>query len=208
MGDPPMDPTPGYREDWLHRGLIALRPSLHSSGLHLPDLIHISVGFPSTKGLAKTGRVIGECWGASSSSDKAPHIFISPLIAEGVRALDVLVHELIHASGVPGHRADFKKLALAVGLTGKMTATEAGPGLKERLNAIIGGGLGDYPHAALSPEDRPTKKQTTRLLKAECEDCGSIIRVTQKVVDCPGLPTCACGGGFGLEGVRDEGGAE
>ena len=46
---------------------------------------------------------------------------------------------------------------------------------------------GDKP-IILRPDDRP-KKQSTRLLKAECPECGYTIRVSKKWADL-GLPTC------------------
>jgi len=40
--------------------------------------------------------------------------------------------------------------------------------------------------------DRQIKKQTTRMIKAECPSCGYTARISQKWVDV-GLPTCPCG---------------
>jgi hypothetical protein len=97
-----------------------------------------------------------------------------------------------HAAGT------FGKLARGIGLEGKLTATHAGEALKARLNAIADA-LGEYPHAALRPTMNE-KKQTTRLLKAQCSECGCVIRITRKWVDeaeghgslvCP-MPQCEC----------------
>jgi hypothetical protein len=51
---------------------------------------------------------------------------------------------------------------------------------------------GDKP-VILRPDDRP-KKQGTRMLKAECPECGYTIRLTKKWADV-GLPTCPTDGG-------------
>ena len=56
--------------------------------------------------------------------------------------------------------------------------------------------LGEYPHASLDLSKE--KKQITRLLKANGEGCGYVIRLTQTWADV-GLPTCCCGEDFRLE---------
>ena len=50
---------------------------------------------------------------------------------------------------------------------------------------------GDKP-IILRPDDRP-KKQSTRMLKAECPECGYTIRLAKKWADL-GLPTCPTDG--------------
>lgn len=186
------------REQWLSSAVSSLRPLFDNhTSLTLPDTIHVSVGFPSTRALSNSRRRIGECWSCDASKDGNPHVFVSPLIADGSIVLEVLTHELVHAAGIHGHRSDFRKVAIAVGLEGKMTATVAGDELKARLNVILGK-LGPYPHSVLSANGRPTKKQSTRLLKCECSKCSMIIRVTSKYINDPGLPVCRCGGMFGV----------
>lgn len=188
--------TETTREGWLQQAVEALRPDIVAVGLSLPEKVHVSVGFPSRKALSSRNQTIGQCWQGEHSASGFPQVYISPLIGDGTRVLDVLLHELIHASGIRGHKADFKRPAVALGLTGKMTETTATEELAARLNALLAE-IGEYPHPVLSA-GATVKKQTTRLLKAECGDCSAIIRVTQKVVDDPGLPSCACGGLFCL----------
>lgn len=105
--------------------------------------------------------------------------------------LDVLVHELVHAADDcrSGHKGAFRRLATAIGLTGRMTATVAGPELAARLHALAEE-LGPYPHAALDASMR--KKQSTRMLKVVCPDCGYAVRTTNKWLEI-GVPTCPCG---------------
>lgn len=186
------------REQWLQSAISRLRLAYTHIGLTLPPTIHVSVGFPSSRALSARKRVLGECWHPQASKDNCSQIYLSPLIPDGVSLLAALIHELIHACGISGHREDFGKPARLLGLTGKMTCTVPGPELTERLNALITK-IGPCPHPALSASDRPTKKQSTRLLKAVCDECECIIRLSAKVVDDPGLPTCACGGQFDLE---------
>ena len=75
--------------------------------------------------------------------------------------------------------------------------------------------LGALPHAKLSGQSSGPKKQTTRMLKAECDTCGFTFRATRtwlcEVVDeavrvrvmyCP-LPDC--GGSMAVD-LGDDGG--
>lgn len=187
------------REEYLTRAITVMRPWFAKAGAAIPDKIRVAVGFPSKRALSVKRRRVGECWCPSASKDGANEVFISPFLGNGVEALAVLVHELTHAAvGIHvGHKGAFRKTAVAVGLTGKMTATSPSPELMERLNALAAK-IGDYPHAALDPTKGPIKKQTTRMVKAECEDCGYTIRTTRKWIE-QGLPTCVCGGAFEVE---------
>lgn len=69
-----------------------------------------------------------------------------------------------------------------------MRSTQAGTQLTDRLNDLCNQ-LGPYPHATLNTNAPDRKKQSTRLLKAECLMCGYAIRLTQKWVKV-GLPIC------------------
>jgi hypothetical protein len=188
------------REKWLLEATQQLRPLFREQGANIPD-IYVSVGWP--KGSRGANHAIGQCW--PKSADGTPAVFISPELPNAAHVLHVLVHELVHATvGCDaGHRGPFRKLALAVGLEGKMTSTHAGPDLAQRLHAL-GDTLGEYPHSALAPN--AIKKQTTRMVKLECmawdaDDtgeggCGMVIRTTRKWLETIGEPHCACGGRF------------
>jgi hypothetical protein len=39
------------------------------------------------------------------------------------------------------------------------------------------------------------KKQSTRMLKLECDECGYVVRTTQKWINV-GVPVCHCGAEF------------
>jgi hypothetical protein len=153
-------------------------------------VVHVTVGFPSTRAISTKKRRIGECWLPSAAADGAPHIFISPILGDEGEVAATLVHELVHAA-LPegtGHTKPFAQLAKRTGLAGKPTATVAGEELKSELSALLKE-LGPYPHSALRADGRPTKKQTTRLLKAVCEKCGYTVRVTGKWLEV-GPPIC------------------
>jgi hypothetical protein len=183
------------REEWLEAAVKLMTPRFKSVGFKVPD-IHVSVGWPSIRGMSAKAPRIGECWDKSSSDDKISHIFISPRLddvtgEQGV--LSVLVHEVDHAvvGNECGHKGAFRKCALAVGLEGKMTSTHAG---KDLMGAIKDWSktLGGFPHAKLNPEMKPAKKQSTRMIKCECKDCGYIARTTNKWIEEKGAPICPC----------------
>ena len=173
------------REEWLQVATDKMRSDLFASnGYELPP-VRVSVGFPSN---SRGGKVIGQCH--YSASDGMPQIFIHPTLEEGTRALDVLAHELVHATlgaGL-GHKGAFKRCAESIGLTGQMTATTAGDNLKAWLVELIAE-IGEYPHAKL---DASGPKQSTRLLKCECLSCGYIARVSAKWLGELGEPVCPC----------------
>jgi hypothetical protein len=171
------------RESWLNAGVAELK-SLFAPHAEVPPC-KVSVGFP---GGGSARKRIGEAWHPKAAADGVSQVFISPTLIDPVRCLDVLAHELIHVVHPDaGHKAPFKRLALAIGLTGKMTATVAGPELEPKLQAIAAT-LGEYPHAQLNLSSK--KKQGTRLIKASCPGCTYVVRITQKWLTEAGAPYC------------------
>jgi hypothetical protein len=108
----------------------------------------------------------------------------------------VLLHEMLHAAlgQEAGHGKSFKRLATDVGLTGPVRSTVAGEKLSRHISDLVNSGLGEYPHAPLTLGGAGTKPQTTRLLKASCNECGYTVRLTQRWI-ANGLPLCSCGAG-------------
>lgn len=183
------------REEWLVSAVEALRPMFAEQASDIPA-VKVSVGWPGGRG--RKNKVIGQCWHPDSAADGAAHIFVSPVLSAPVEVLETLVHELVHAvdRNASGHKGAFTKLAKALGLTGKMTATVASDDLRLVL-ADMADRLGEYPHGALvglptDGADGP-KKQGTRMLKIECvEGSGYTVRMTRKWLDEYGTPTCPC----------------
>lgn len=196
------------REGWLNAAVELLRPRFKAHKKPIPKQVRVTCGWPSKSALAAKSRRIGECWSSEASGDKHVEIFISPylsgarVVGKGdnakdrgiVGVLDTLVHELVHAAvGLRcGHRGEFKRLALELGLEGPMKSCGAGAELEEDLLKIAKV-LGPYPHAKLDKMTNGSKKQTTRLLKVECPGCGCLCRMSRKCVEEPGVPTCSCG---------------
>ncbi len=180
------------RENWLNTATTALKPLFHASGFIVPGNIRITCGWPSVGALAAKSMRIGECWSDTASKDMHFEIFISPLIADPLAVLAILAHELVHATVGLGakHGAPFKRCAQSIGLVGKMTATTAGEQLTTRLNALVGD-LGPYLHAQiLAGATNGRKKQTTRMVKVECQACGYTARTTAKWLEQSGAPLC------------------
>lgn len=178
------------RDEWLAKAITALQSDFAKAGTPLPD-VRASIGFPASRARPGHKQSIGECW-SGAASDGTPQLWISPVLSDPVSVLAVLVHELVHAAiGCEhGHRGPFRKLALAVGLEGKMTATVAGPDLTERLEKIAGK-LGPFPHAAINIDGR--KKQKPRNLKVACvnaPECDFKVRMTRLIIDTHGCPCC------------------
>lgn len=180
------------REGWLVAAMQLLdQKFFHANGYTLPDKLSISCGFP--RGSKKA---IGQCWDPKVTKDGTVHMFICPTIGEGIRVLDITLHEMIHASvGIKcKHRGPFKKLAREFGLEGKLTATFVTPGteLHAKLATILTQ-LGDYPHSALvnktpdvdeDGEDKPKRKVT--LISSQNPDYKLVIR--RSVIEEYGMP--------------------
>ena len=202
------------REEWLNRFMDAARPVFASRGLTIPAKVRLAIGFTSA---GQRGKRIGECWSDLASADGAFEIFIVPGIDDAARIAGILTHELVHAAvGLKaGHGAVFAKAARALGLEGKMTATTEGPEWDAWARPILKR-LGALPHAKLTGQSSGPKKQTTRMLKAECDACGFTVRGTRtwlcettedgetraKLLRCPDL---ACAGFLAVD-LGDAGG--
>lgn len=182
------------REQWLMVLTDTLREDFQKIGAPLPSKIKLSCGWPSCGATSKESRIVlGECWSTSLSRGGNIEIFISPIVDESLDVGRILTHELVHAAiGVGmGHGTRFRRVALAMGLTGPMRSTPAGPKLRERLNTLINL-WGPYPHASLSTMNNARKTQSTRLRKVICPACGYTVRTTTRWLEV-GFPTCPCG---------------
>jgi hypothetical protein len=184
------------RETWLNLMTDKyIRPMFASKGYTIPANIRMSCSLASggihTKKHQKRF-TLGECYAPSMSSDDSIQIMIVPNLADSARVLDVLVHELVHATvgNKEGHNHVFKACANAVGLEGKMTSTNAGEWLKALINEWIKV-EGEYPHATLATR---YKKQSTRLHKCDCIHCGYTMRISSKWLKLA-TPRCPLGHG-------------
>jgi SprT-like family len=175
------------REEYLTAAIGEVRPIFAAEGLTLPARIRVACGFPST---ASRSGAVGQCWADTASADGHIEILISPVLDDPSRVMDVLIHELCHATpGAMNHGRAFGLAASRMGLVqaaSSWKATIAGPEFQTLYGAIIQS-LGPYPHASLAAGG--PKKQSTRMLKAACPRCGYTVRLTAKWAGL-GLPIC------------------
>lgn len=189
------------RETWLAAVAQEMAIWFDELGYPLPPY-RCAVGFPST---GRKGNRIGECWDASASADGRHEILIRPDQDDPEFVAGILAHELVHAAvGIPaGHGPKFRAVATAIGLTGRMTATVPGPVFLDRLRPILAD-VGPLPHARLGIGlTSGPKKQTTRLIKCECDECGYTVRVARKWLDI-GPPHCPQHGPMSAELPPDD----
>lgn len=199
----PKHPT---REAWLNEVARLMEPKFKEVGSPIPGNVRVSVGFTSA---GIRSMAIGECWDSGASKDKHFEIFLRPNLDDVIQVTGTLCHELIHAAvGLKAkHGKAFKKVALALGLTGKMTATVPGDGFKQWVRPILEK-VGPFPHAALEGRSSIKPKQTTRMVKCECDECGYVARTTKKWIEAKGPPHCPDHGAMTVEERDDEEGDE
>lgn len=182
------------REDYLVKALEWVKKfqATETEYAEFPS-VRVSVGLPTRKPFAANGRVIGQVFSSMCSADSTFEIFISPTIENPVDAIATLIHEYCHTlAGIEaGHGPVFAKCARAFGLAGKMTATTLGDAMKEKVEALAGR-IGKYPHARLEGMTDGKKKQSTRMIKCECGECGYTVRTTKKWIEVavPSCPVC------------------
>ena len=112
-----------------------------------------------------------------------------------------MAHECLHAAlnCAGGHRGAFLKAHNAIGLTGSARASTVGPELAATF-AAIAARLGQFPGAGIKPGSGSTApaKQTTRMIKVECDACGFLFRTTAQWIAASGgwmrCPSSDCDG--------------
>jgi len=166
-----MSSIPLTREAWLLFAVGHIAPIFDEVGYTVPR-VRVACAIPAT---SKRGSAVGQCWPTTRSEDLVNEIYISPVHSDPVEVLDTLTHELVHAVDDCQHRhgKEFKEIAIAVGLQGKMREASAGPQLRLRLQAIAGvmvSELGPYPHAKLSVGGA-MYESARKPARAECPHC-------------------------------------
>lgn len=176
-----------YREEWLMESVKLFRPWFLERKVEIPQRVMISCGFP--KG-ARGGHAIGQCWGANLTPDGTSHMFVCPTLIDPIEVLATTLHECTHAAcGLEcGHKGEFKRMAVSLGLQGKMTATYCAPNtpLHDALSQVAEV-LGPYPHSKLTPIKKPKKESNwVRLMSPDNEEYTLVI--SQISIDEMGMP--------------------
>ncbi len=127
--------------NWLDRAMDMLRIDFAQIGESVPKKICIVVDYPEYIPVPNwQGCYCLRWW----FCHKQHWIYINPS-EDGLTALDILVHEMIHAIvDEPGHGPGFMKVAAAIGLDAKGPSAAAEEVLLKRLREIQEM-LGPYP---------------------------------------------------------------
>lgn len=178
------------REQWLQAAVAKVSPWFVQAGHALPEVVRVACGWPSVGGTRTSKRVLGEAWSPRAAKDSNAQIFVSPYLEHPLEVLAVLVHELVHVAvgNECGHRGAFVKVGEAVGLQGPWRSTTVNDARQGQFKRITEA-LGDYPNGSLNALQSPRKKDTTRMLKANCPHCGYTVRLTLKWI-LMAVPVC------------------
>lgn len=223
------------RETWLNAIAELMAPRFAELGFPLKPF-RVSIGFTSG---GQNARAAAEVWSSVASADGMFEILIRPDEDRPMMVVAYLAHELCHvAVGLQeGHKGNFKKLMMLIGMTKPFTCTVPTDRFKEWVQPFIDQ-VGPLPHGKLQwrpesllPAGKRTpgageiakglreglgladlqeiisnapKKQTTRLLKVTCTECGYPARVTRKWLDDKGPPHCPDHGQMAAEIHEEE----
>jgi hypothetical protein len=205
------------REVWLHKMAELMRPRFEGFGYPLPSF-RVSIGFTSGGKKSRANAEVWST-SASGDGHHEIFIrpdYDDPIEVAGLLAHE-LTHTAVGFA--QGHSGKFAKVALAIGLNRPLTSTTPGPKFAEWVapfieqlgplphaklrfgNSAGAGFIGGFKvrerkKAAASGDDdgggiftSAPPKQTTRLHKVACADCGYTARVAQKWLDI-GAPHC------------------
>ena len=162
------------REEYLQRAYVLLNETAFKPNGQECPAIKVSCSWIVGTRVANK-KTLGQCSPRAMSQANINEIRIVPTVDDSFEAIDTLAHEMVHAVDdcKNGHKGQFKKICLAVGLDGnkQMIYAEAGEKLGKTIKNIIAT-LGEYPHDKVDISN--VKKQGSRMLKHVCEnDCGA-----------------------------------
>lgn len=168
------------REIWLNLMTNKLELHFKNAGYDLTEIrnsIKISTSVLPSK-------VNGRYYPSTNNNENIHEIFISREVACSIDVTGILIHELIHAyqfhiEGETNHGKNFRKIAIAVGLTGQMTATIPSAELIKSIKKMVKSIKYDYPQPDVKIQP---KKQTTRNKKVECSNCGFGFRMSKSMI--------------------------
>ena len=183
-------PRPTTREAWLAEALSGLRVYFKECGYEVPEA-RASVGFGSQGRRAKADV---QSFSAEASDTRHVEMFTRPENADPGIVLAKLAEELVSVVASPdaGRGRGYRRIAIAVGFTGRMMAPIPSPRLQERLNARVRE-LGPFDHSPLDAEweaINKSKPQTTRLMSGACAVCGYRAWTTRLWLSRAGAPKC------------------
>lgn len=136
------------REEWLLVAYGKLSPLFESHGT-LPAKVAILTSWAPKRSKRE---VLGACYPKSWTENEMTYITITPEVGkeDKVQILGILMHEMIHALGIKGHRKDFGKVAKPLGLLAPWTTLQMSEELTSRFD-ILAKELPEYPHQKMTP---------------------------------------------------------
>jgi hypothetical protein len=170
-----------------NRGARRVTGAIPQGRFEIPERVRVSLGWP--KGGSGTEK-LGQCFSPKVSGDEFHEIFISPKLEDPVRLIGVSAHELVHATvgTEAGHRAPFRRVAVAVGLTGPMRATEESEEFAAWVRDHVLPIIGSYPASAITAPEKT--RSVNRRIKCECPRCGMLVMTTRQWLEKVGAPDC------------------
>jgi len=167
------------REQWLERAVDVIRASVKKR-VTIPA-VKVSCSWPGG-GSSRTR--IGECWPKRASKADVNEIFVSPKIEDAGRVVGILAHELAHAvlDCKHGHKAQFVVTAALIGCEGKPTNMVPPDAVSQAWADKVIAKWGPFPHRTLDKTQSPTKPQTARMIKCQCNECGAVWRMSGTVI--------------------------
>ena len=188
------------REEWLTLAADLIINELFLPKFAIRDAFDVRVGMGFIPDTRTTGKIEGACLPTYRSEAGFNEVYISPLINDSLRCLEVLTHELIHAADdcKSGHSGPFAKMAGAVGLMRPFNETHASGELKAALGSIFDV-LGEIPHSKVTPAP-PRQKNRNVLAVCMDNDCAFKFNTSRtqigRVLFANGddIPCLVCGG--------------
>ncbi len=174
------------RENWLREMASAMANWFDELGFPLPAF-EVRSGFPS---IGRRSPNITESWTQDNGSSYV--IFVRPDRSESLDVAAALAFQLCHIAvgDRDSHGHLFRHVAISIGLRGVKTESPPGALFKEIVTPELER-IGDLPSPEITPTDTEKRtRQTARLIKVTCRDCGYVVRVSRKWLDGVGPPLC------------------
>ena len=179
------------RESWLKRVVeIVEQDILNEHQASMPEKWEISCGF------AGNAKAIGVAFSNTACKDGETYqIFISPILGNNdkVNLMQTILHEMLHcvATIEVGHKGEFKRLARAIGLEGRLTHTyvsDTNPLAELLLKCYNKVGV-EYPHKEIIPEVKEKKERVKNFVNLVSEDNPEyVVKMKKSVFEAVGVP--------------------
>ncbi len=174
------------REEWLKKAANLMSSWYDDLGFPLPKY-EIQSGFPSS---GQRSNTVAESWTHDNGASFV--LIVRPDQNDSLTVGAAIAQQLCSIAAGPkdqfGHL--FQHLAISIGLRGKKFETPPGQVFKELFRPIEKT-IGSIPESETMTQNYVRSgKQTTRLIKVSCNECGYVARVSRKWIEKVGPPLC------------------